>query len=578
MDAKGSPCFQIYNLMKAICLLFLFTIAQCAFAQWPAFNQAHPVSCQWPAFNYTAQGFFENVFVIDAASNYNDGYLTFGRGVLCNPDSVMNYTRCYSAKCNENGDLMWWNRYDDPHADLTEAWFSGYPSNLGGAVQNHDDRIVSTFTTREENGEVALYKDYLAFLDNNGEMVQKHIFDSSLAVYAVYGLIEDPSDSTYVLHGWYSDSLGLINNAPRSSFLLKIDSLGNHIWEKQFTSTSYAHSLKKAMDGGFWICAYTPLQGDCSDGFFQNTDLVLIKTDEFGNEEDRMVIGGQCSNELATISEYEEDKIILAGRLTSFDEGTGIGTYDGFLYTTLTEQQTNEQLSDTTGFKKYLHTFRGNFVDLHALDDGSFLLVSDQVFLPESGEDIAYRTMGSILKIDSNRDSLWSRVYSYYDNPPVAVGLYPYAEHFLLDSKPTPDGGFVCSGWIEQQQQDPNPFLKTPWLFKVDSLGCLEPGCQDVGVSEIVIGLQNTMSVYPNPASSIANIAFSFPSDYAPPKNSELVVIDMQGRELLRQSATMFGKSNTTIELDVAKLPGGMYTVHWVSGNAWLDSISLIKQ
>jgi hypothetical protein len=185
--------------------------------------------------------------------------------------------------------------------------------------------------------------------------------------------------------------------------------------------------------------------------------------------------------------------------------------------------------------------------------------------------------MGCLLKLDSNRDSLWRRTYSYYNNPPE-IQFAAFAKHYLLDSKPTPDGGFVCSGWIEQQQQDPNPFLKTPWLFKVDSLGCLEPGCQDVGVSEIVIGLQNTMSVYPNPASSIANIAFSFPSDYAPPKNSELVVIDMQGREVLRQSANIYGQSNTSVELDVSRLPGGMYTVHWVSGNAWLDSVKLVKE
>jgi hypothetical protein len=112
----------------------------------------------------------------------------------------------------------------------------------------------------------------------------------------------------------------------------------------------------------------------------------------------------------------------------------------------------------------------------------------------------------------------------------------------------------------------------------VDSLGCLEPGCQDVGVSEIVVGLQNTMGLYPNPVSSIANIAFSFPSNYAPPKNSELVVIDMQGREVLRQFASIYGQSNTSVELDVSRLPGGMYTVHWVSGNAWLDSVKLVKE
>lgn len=564
--------------MKYLLILFFAHSYEVCHGQWPEFNRVHPISCQWPAFNYNASGYFENVFVVDTTGSFYDGYFTLGRGVLCHPDSVVNYTRVFSGKSNENGELMWWNRYDEPFEDKTEGWFSGYPANYGGAIRNHDSKIVSTYSTREQGGEYDLFKDYLAFLDINGDIIEQNLFDSSQSIYAVYGLVEDPSDSTYVLYGWFVDSLGVLNHAPTRAFLLKIDSLGNHIWQKQYTSTSYAHSLKKAMDGGYWISASTPTLGDCSDGFFQNTDLVLIKTDEFGNEEDRLEMGGQCSNELATVFEYEEDKIILAGRMTSFDEGPIVGTFDGFLFTVLLEQQINSQLSDTTEFKKYLHTYRGNFVDLHALDNEGLLLVSDQVLLPESGENIAYRTMGSILKLDSNRDSLWSRVYSYYDNAPFDISLYPYAEHFLLDSKPTPDGGFVCSGWIQQQPQDPNPFLQTPWLFKVDSLGCLEPGCQDVDVAEIVIGLQNTMSLFPNPVGTTANISFSFPADYAPPKQSELVVIDMQGKEVLRQPITLFGQSYMKVELDVSKLTSGIYTVHWLTGGAWMDSVKLVKE
>ncbi|MFN5091821.1 MAG: hypothetical protein ACK5EW_01020 [Bacteroidota bacterium] len=71
-------------------LLFSLIIICNAFllqAQWPEFNQAHPVSCQWPSYNYNSQGFFENVFLIDTVSNFYDGYLLFGRGILCHPDS-----------------------------------------------------------------------------------------------------------------------------------------------------------------------------------------------------------------------------------------------------------------------------------------------------------------------------------------------------------------------------------------------------------------------------------------------------------------------------------------------------------
>ena len=560
-------------------LLFLIVTLSCRVcnAQWPEFNRAHPVSCQWPAFNYLAHGFFENVFVIDTIPDYYDGYLTLGRGVLCNPDSCVKYTRNFSAKSNENGDLMWWNRYDNPSLDLGEFWFNGFPANLGGAIKNHDGKIVSTFSTKQETGEFDTFKDYVTLLNFDGEIVQRHVIDSSFAVYAFNGLIEDPTDSSYVAHGWYMDSLDVVNNTEPDAFLLKFDSLGNHIWQQVYSNTFGTWTLTKAIDGGFWFCVEQPTYQECSTSSFMDSDLVLIKTDELGNEQDRIIMGGQCSNERASVFEYEEDKIILVGRLTLEVPNNNSRPFEGYLFTTLVEQLSDESLIETGTMKQYIPTFGGNFVDFHSLDDGSFLIVNDAGFTEANGTGPDGKLMGCLLKLDSNRDSLWRRTYTYYNNPPE-IQFATFAKHYLLDSKPTPDGGFVCSGWIEQQQQDPNPFLQTPWLFKVDSLGCLEPGCQDVGVTEIVIGLQNTMSLYPNPTYSIAKITFSFPSDYAPPQISDLVVIDMQGREVMRQNVMMFGQANTTIEIDVSKLQSSIYTVHWVCDNSWLDSAKLVKE
>jgi hypothetical protein len=277
------------------------------------------------------------------------------------------------------------------------------------------------------------------------------------------------------------------------------------------------------------------------------------------------------------VYEYEEDKIILAGRITQ-EEGVDDDAlvFYGHLYTTLVEQQSNSQLTDTTDLKEYLNTYRGNFVDFHKLSNNGYIIVSDQVFLPESGNDLAYRTMGSILKLNSNRDSLWSRAYSYYNNTPTIPEAYGYAEHYILDSKLTPDGGIVCSGWIEQQIQDPSPFLQTPWIFKVDSMGCLEPGCQDIGVSEIVIGLQNSMNIYPNPAIDIAYISFNLPPGFHE-VNTELIIINMQGQEVARQilSPTAF---IAPVQLDFSNLADGVYTVHWTDGMKWYDSVKLIRE
>lgn len=535
----------------------------------------HPISCQWPAFNYTAHGEMENVFVIDAMLNFYDGYLVFGNGILCHPDSVVNYTRCFAAKCNTNGDLVWWQRYDNEEIDVSEQWFNIAQGNRGGMIQNHEGQILSTFSTGVSGDEFnSESRDYLVELNISGEIIGQHLIDSSLAGYSFHGIIEDFSDSTYLAHGWFQDSSDVVNNFEPDAFMLKTDSLGNHIWQSTYTNTFSTYDVVKAVDGGFWLCAQTPSLGDCSDGFFQNSDLVLIKTDEFGNEEDRLQIGGECGKEVATVYEYEEDKVVLVGRLTN-DENAPDAMYAGFYYSTLIEQQPNEILIETAVRKEYWPTNNGDFVDLHVIPNIGYLIVCNNQLTTAQGSGPDWRWMGGLLMLDANRDSLWFRKYSYYNNFPESNTQLP-ARHYLLDSKPTPDGGFICCGYIDQQASDPNPYLLTPWLFKVDSLGCLEPGCQDVGVSEIVIGLQNTMCVFPNPATDMANITFSLPAGFHE-VNTELVVINIQGQEVSRQSLSPTAFI-APVQMDVSHLASGVYTVHWVSGTTWYDSVKLVKE
>lgn len=558
-------------------LLFLF-ISFCSNAQWEEFNQAHPVSCQWPAYNYQAHGMLENVFVIDSVPNYYKGYLVFGRGNICHPDSFVYYSRNFSAKCNVNGDLVWWNRYDDPEIDQAEGWFNGYPANFGGMIRNHNREIISTFGTFYGTGDETGQTKFLVKLDINGEITEQHQIETTPAKYAFYGLIEDPVDSTYVTYGWYQDSLDVINNTAPNAFLLKVDSLGQHLWQQEYSNTFKAVRLAKALDGGYWIIADKATGLPCSDGWFSNTDMVLIKTDAFGNEEDRMIFGGDCWKDDGMIHEYEEDRVVLVGRLTN-QENDQNANFAGYYYSTLINQNVDGTLSEVTERKTYLPTYDGDFVDLHVMDSG-YLVVSDNQLKPHQGAntEYVYRWKGCLMQLDQNRDSVWMRSYAYYHNMlELDAEWYP-AEHFLLDSKSTPDGGWVCSGYIKPLQGDPNPFLLTPWIFKVDSMGCLEPGCQFVGVSEMVLGLEDVMSLYPNPVNSVAHINFSFPINYSPPTLSELLVIDLQGKEVLRKAIQHNSASSLTVDLDLQDLSSGIYTVHWISEGAWLDSVKLVKE
>jgi hypothetical protein len=245
------------------------------------------------------------------------------------------------------------------------------------------------------------------------------------------------------------------------------------------------------------------------------------------------------------------------------------------LYTTLVEQlDGNGALVEQPDQRKTYMPCEaiGYVADFHEFEQGYLIAgfnSSEEIFL-DGGQQV-----GFLLKLDENRDSVWARYYSYYNTE-----FWPWggARHWLWDSKITNDGGVVCCGEIEQGPLDPNPLLRTSWLFKTDSLGCIEPGCQFVNVEEITIGLEQSMTVYPNPARDRTNIRFELPADFSIPDQSEWVMIDMQGREVKRQLLSRSDIQLRELTLDLTNVQPGMYQIHWVSGTVWLDSVKVMVE
>jgi hypothetical protein len=193
--------------------------------------------------------------------------------------------------------------------------------------------------------------------------------------------------------------------------------------------------------------------------------------------------------------------------------------------------------------------------------------------------DVQGQIVGCLLKLDNNLDSVWYRKYYYYHNPPQYDHNF-YGAHYICDSKVTHDGGIVCAGYIDQGISDPSPFLQTPWVFKVDSMGCLEAGCQFVHIDEVVIGLENSLSIYPNPCSVTCTVAINlsdtdrFNDQF---QHTQLITTDENGREV-RVDPINFVQSGQKIEMEVSSLSPGIYTTHWVCNGTWLDSVQWVKQ
>jgi Secretion system C-terminal sorting domain len=113
---------------------------------------------------------------------------------------------------------------------------------------------------------------------------------------------------------------------------------------------------------------------------------------------------------------------------------------------------------------------------------------------------------GWLLKFDKKGKLLWERVYNNYSSL-----RHQHPDDLVYSMRITEDKGFVMVGWSR------NPALQNPtqdiWLLKVDSFGCLVPGCQGVGIDGKRISTEEVL-IYPNPAQQHIKLKHREPISY----------------------------------------------------------------
>jgi hypothetical protein len=153
-----------------------------------------------------------------------------------------------------------------------------------------------------------------------------------------------------------------------------------------------------------------------------------------------------------------------------------------------------------------------------------------------------------IISVDSSGSRNWYREY-------FAPANYDYNSE-LYDVIQTRDGGFLACGKnvrINGQAR--------AWLLKLDSLGCLIPGCdtlgQVMGEGPVLLSLDDNLQVYPNPAGDRVHLLWRVEARQAAERSSYRL-LTMEGREVLVGEVP---QSAGRALLEVGALPPGTYVV-----------------
>ncbi|MEK6853048.1 MAG: hypothetical protein AABX59_04160, partial [Nanoarchaeota archaeon] len=272
-------------------------------------------------------------------------------------------------------------------------------------------------------------------------------------------------------------------------YLLKTDSLGNKLWEKNLIGrrgfSDYGHSVQQTKDEGYIIA------GACDYGYiggYDLSDICLFKTDSLGNMQWRLIYGDDVYNEwassvqqisdggyIATGPDYLEYGVFLIktnssgnllwkrnfGGTTGYEIGYSVQqTSDGgYIISGATTSfgAINEDVylikTDSLGNKLWEKTFGGNGYDsgnsVQQTSDGGYVIAGRTSSLGSGSYDFY------LIKTDSQGNKQWEKVFGGSGSDSAS------------SIKQISDGGYILAGWTSSFGMGSFDF----YLIKTDSSG-----------------------------------------------------------------------------------------------------------
>lgn len=367
-------------------------------------------------------------------------------------------------------------------------------------------------------------------------------------------------------------------------------------------------SANQALDGGYVIC------GDMVAPGATQSDAFVIRTDAQGNELWTHTYGGPWNDYLLSIA-VSSDTVVFAGGLRRISNtnqqfwvqrlgASGDVTWEkvwGGAYAESTAAISLAANGDVLvgGAFDYVTTLSRRYLARLSATDGSFVwqyqygpetydcaLQTVKEIMPSldliacgSGAGPNAQVYGTLLRTTSEGDSLWMRFYQY-----EAPGA-PSSSGLLRDVTPTPDGGFIAVGSAFAVN---GVYSQDVWAFKVDSMGCLEPGCHLLtGIESQVTNLKGALTVAPNPVRSgeAVQVSISLPPSITPQGPLRLTVVSSEGRVVQEQLLAEGGhgqRQGTQQEATFTALPAGLsaglYHLHLSDGARWLAGAKLVVE
>lgn len=333
-------------------------------------------------------------------------------------------------------------------------------------VENLDGSLVFAGYTMSIDGDVSSSNGggdaWVVKIDTMGNIQWKKCYGGS-EWEVPYSLIKS-LDGGYVFAGSTVSSDGDVSglNGGSDFWVVKIDSIGNLIWQKCLggSFSEEAFSITQSYDGGFYIAGYTHLSDDGdvsgSHGWF---DFWVVKIDSLGNLEWQKCMGGTNEEEAYSIVQTTDGGCIVAG-YTMSNDGDLIGfTGNDALWIVKLDLQGNIQ------WQKYFGGTGNEFAkSITQTSDEGFIVVG--ATSSNDGDISGYHGGRDvwIIKLDLMGNLQWQK----------CLGGSGLDEAYSIIQ--TNDGSFVVAGYTDSDDSDVSGHNGNgdAWVVKLDILGNIQ--------------------------------------------------------------------------------------------------------
>lgn len=454
---------------------------------------------------------------------FNDTLLPFGVGAyanrtICEDDSfyyvggvyyngIIPVNQYFITKLDENGDVCQKRTYFD-----TTAHYHADPYN---SMLIDNNKIISCIIT-ENVSQYEIKSKVIAIDKNTLDTIWTRTYphpdtasiQSNADKFSDLTAIKTTPDNCYILTGNYMTA------GNERSYLMKIDSVGNTLWTKTYSSYYTFFFLQIAIDSGFYIpCTYN------------GSVLKLLKVDKYGNYKWNaninsnsnpsypLAVALQPNGNIAVTSAFWYD-------LTNSLRGITVSSINPITKSLVWEK-------NYIIYKDFVGITLHQAMGVETLSDGS-IIVSGTV-QKDGGRK------GVILKLNSNGDSLWTKTYDfgthYNDNDRCQ----------LNDLLVCNDGGFMGVGFFWDKNSN-----DVAWMFKTDSNGV-------VGFESPKANGENIKCIiWPNPASDYTKINIG----QALNQTSEIIIYNSLGQKVKTYNLQ---KQQQEIEINLQDFKVGLY-------------------